>query len=1462
MKTQESLLKEEYNFDLLQKSNKKDNIDNYKYQFNYKDKNNNPQALNDQKKASSKLVVANKFITGLVNELKQTIEIDGYDDDIFQQKTNKNSSKKNLKNFSIFRKQLSKNSHNNILTNYNLKKNNSINNSNIQNARSLNNKSPLYNIIINRNKLNNIKNNEPNLNNSQFNIRNRSSSISYISKLNNKINEPNLNNSKPNSRNRSESVSYLNKLNIKKKSDLSQSNNNSGSNNYNNSRSDSINSVSSNKENISTNKNIFNLSSKVMKKISNQNKNVFQRNNTMMGLEGKVFNNQFNKKTSFKALNLSNSLKSNQQQKKFSRVKTINAKSSKLVKFDIPEKPQKELKKWDDEIKKKNKAKNKNKKKDKTNGLFSFFARPEYFDDTGISISKRDSHRDKLSLYSNFEDENEKLFKMTRISNKTILELNDITNDLKKSLVLTPKNGKALENLKKSFIAENFEFIDGLNLSEINESDEEKEKIDLEKYRELQKKGLVYDSLDEYNDQDIGQFFIKPDSNILKVLDCIVFVATLYCLFSYPFFLGINYIYCRTDSLWKFSNILDCFVDLVFIIDFLITNCIGYYNSDDILKTNIFDIIFHNLKRWFLPDLISAIPFKTIFSIFDTKCKNEGYLIGYKYTHNFYYLLILLRLIKIIKVLHKNKFLKYADESLDKYEFYNNYFDFFKSFLISLITVNLIACIFLFLGKNDYPSWIINYGFEEEGFFKLYFLCIYYIITTVTTVGYGDLCCITTNEKIFGIIVEVVGIIAYSWVVSSISNYVKSQSDAEEEYLNKYKVLEDIKLKYPDLSDDLFDRINRYIKTKQNNEDQEKNLIEELPITLKNILVYSMYEPIIKNFIFFKNFDNKDFIVRVLFCFKPILGIRNDILIKDGDFIEDIIFVKSGKIGLELPIKLGNNINEETNNNYSTNIQNTTNNYCQHNSTSDFEEEQEYIYQNFKILDIRKNEHFGDVLMFTNERSPLCAIVKSRKAELFYLNKKDAVEISQSYPQIWQKITKKSLFNMAQIRRLMSKVVKIFQITNGLIQNEQIEDSNISHNHYDLQSIPTISDMKNNEIGINNLNTIKENEDGSEESFTTITKKNNTLNAENTIKTEVIKFNSKNLNNNSISESQSDSSSSCFTDNSKLSKKSKKSIISKKSKKSILSKKSKKSILSKISKKSDTIVNETKRATHITNMKIDFSEKCISDEIGAQYYVTSRSNYTPYKPEEINNEIYPNENFMKYNNPNSIEPLVINNKNKNNNNNNNNNNDNVSVCSTEISFSINSKYENIDELSDYRYSKIPKLRKKIKSILRDQDYCIDSDNYSSYSSKLKANKSFKKSYISLDDSLNKKNKIIGLKKCPSDNVYNKKKKSKNYKTKKLESFSPIKKRNHHFSDVHLNILHQNSIKNFDKNDYETINNKNNNGNSSFTNFFHNFIENEIRKTKKEIKDDNDELNKQIKKMEIIKKNLSLKNQQG
>ena len=46
-----------------------------------------------------------------------------------------------------------------------------------------------------------------------------------------------------------------------------------------------------------------------------------------------------------------------------------------------------------------------------------------------------------------------------------------------------------------------------------------------------------------------------------------------------------------------------------------------------------------------------------------------------------------------------------------------------------------------------------------------------------------------------------------------------------------------------------------------------------------------------------------------------------------------------------------------------------------------------------KIVEIRKNEHFGDALMFLNERSPINAKIKTKNAELLMLRKIEAIEI-------------------------------------------------------------------------------------------------------------------------------------------------------------------------------------------------------------------------------------------------------------------------------------------------------------------------------------------------------------------------------------------------------------------------------------------------------------------------------------
>ena len=59
-----------------------------------------------------------------------------------------------------------------------------------------------------------------------------------------------------------------------------------------------------------------------------------------------------------------------------------------------------------------------------------------------------------------------------------------------------------------------------------------------------------------------------------------------------------------------------------------------------------------------------------------------------------------------------------------------------------------------------------------------------------------------------------------------------------------------------------------------------------------------------------------------------------------------------------------------------------------------------------KVLDIRKNEYFGDVHMFLEKPIPFTIKAKSRIAELFLLHKSDAMNLSQNFSHILEKNTK------------------------------------------------------------------------------------------------------------------------------------------------------------------------------------------------------------------------------------------------------------------------------------------------------------------------------------------------------------------------------------------------------------------------------------------------------------------------
>ena len=1080
------------------------------------------------------------------------------------------------------------------------------------------------------------------------------------------------------------------------------------------------------------------ISSHLLPKINTENKSKFQNQTNQNDFP---FNMNRKKKISFKELSikkkLDNLYSSEQEVPKHSILKKINTittpfnskiKSQKFIfnKSNNKSKRKKSsnfhfqyLEKEENFIGKNIKRKSLNLKK-LNDKYFTFLEEPTLFEEKVNKSSfypirkkkKNQTVKMKNILNNAYSDDNIKLFNITHLSNKSILELNDIKKDLKKTIIKLNDNNNVTK--KKTYFEES-----------PNEEKSEEENKNLYSYRMLNKVSKIFDSLDDDDDDNfIFNFYIDPNNKLIITIDILIFFFSIYHIIYLPLFLGYNIIYCRRDSFFNFTNILQLFIDIIYIVDCVLSFFTASYNYNDVLKTDLKIISKEYLTSYFLIDLLSAIPFKTLFIIFDKKCNYESYLTTPLYQNNIYYFLVSLQLLKSLKVINKNHLFELIKNYLTQYEHFNNYFGLYISVLIFISCLHIVACIFIFIGKNQIENWILNFGFENYDFYNLYFISIYYIITTVTTVGYGDLSCVTPIEKIFGLFMEIVGIIAYSFALSSISNYVKEKSDKSEEFFQKCQILEDIKINYPNFSDDLYKRIYRYLKADVFDDKKDNKLIlNSLPISLKNDLVYNMYKPIIDNFFFFKNFNNIDFIVSVILSFKPIIALRNDVLMKHGDYVEDIIFVKYGRLSLDLPILIENNIqnNSTFSNVNSYNNQNSiknnlsitknhkspslksnniinNNNYLRrcsaplmknnskmkitqniHDESENSEIEIEQYYEYYRILEIQKNEHFGDILMFLNKRSPLRVKVKSRKADLFYLKKNDAINISASFPHIWKKINKKSLFNWQQIKRLMTKILKIFHQFQGLnfdedniVDNKYIIDTSITEN-IDLQSIPSSFDMTLDEDEITQLKILNKN-----------TQKNklNTIN-------ESLSFGK------TSSSNESDSTQKIMNDNYTIDAQNSSNYIMDNTLKlenekneinSIIEKKSLK-INEKNFKKEDSYNNDDNKDNNDKN-KNELTEYY---EESSNLVSCNSLVITPYKPNEINNEIYPNEDKIptSFKSNYKLDYNLLGLKLR--------KDDDYSICSTEISFSIESEYENINEISNYKYSKNNLMQRQCKN---------------------------------------------------------------------------------------------------------------------------------------------------------------------
>ena len=134
----------------------------------------------------------------------------------------------------------------------------------------------------------------------------------------------------------------------------------------------------------------------------------------------------------------------------------------------------------------------------------------------------------------------------------------------------------------------------------------------------------------------------------------------------------------------------------------------------------------------------------------------------------------------------KNKLLKYINDFL-KISFGFERLFFFV--IVFLILCHICACLWIIVAaliddKTYAGTWLESYyeadvkGKKELGSREIYTLAFYWTITTITTVGYGDISGTNSIEKIFCSIVMIIGVISFSLANGSLASIIQNYDNS------------------------------------------------------------------------------------------------------------------------------------------------------------------------------------------------------------------------------------------------------------------------------------------------------------------------------------------------------------------------------------------------------------------------------------------------------------------------------------------------------------------------------------------------------------------------------------------------------------------------------------------------------------------------------------------------------------
>ncbi|MDP2645861.1 MAG: cyclic nucleotide-binding domain-containing protein [Desulfobacterales bacterium] len=357
---------------------------------------------------------------------------------------------------------------------------------------------------------------------------------------------------------------------------------------------------------------------------------------------------------------------------------------------------------------------------------------------------------------------------------------------------------------------------------------------------------------------------IKVNDRFRHIWNLLMLAAITYTAIESPLRLVVH----RPIPGW--ASIMDVIVTLLFGLDIIFNFSFSVLRRGRWIS-NPRIISQHYLKSWFILDMMAAFPFELIFSALLSPAGSGLFVRG----------IHLVRLAKLPKLWHYKKGFEYF--------LFVNFTIFrlvFFLYLIGLIS-HWIACGWYYLTVPHETA---------QDYVTAYLNSLYWCITTLTTVGYGDITPVGNVQKIYTMLVMMLGVGIYGYVIGNIAllignlDLAKARHQEKMEQINSFMIANRFSRGLQRRVKDYFS----YLWHSRRGYDHAA-VFSELPESFKLEFSFFLNRGIIEKVPMFKNAGEK-LIKDIVTCLKSCIALPGDWVCRYGEIGDKMYFISRGAV--------------------------------------------------------------------------------------------------------------------------------------------------------------------------------------------------------------------------------------------------------------------------------------------------------------------------------------------------------------------------------------------------------------------------------------------------------------------------------------------------------------------------------------------------------------------------------------